>query len=198
MAMKATQRAQSTGFSQAKLTFDHSIKDAEQLLDHCESLGDPLPQNAEVFKRAGLVMALTAWETYIEDRVVEGVRDRVGQDRSYAARFMIAKLKDELKRFHNPDSARTERLFRDYLAVDVTSHWKLQHLDSVQTAARLDVLLKKRGDAVHRSKTIPKGSPIAHLVKKDDLAKAIRFLKELVIATDKGLAIEATAAPPAP
>ena len=66
--------------SKAKSTFDISIKDAEELLAYCNSLGDPLPQKAEVFKRAGLVMALTAWETYVEDFIVEVVRQRVSQD----------------------------------------------------------------------------------------------------------------------
>lgn len=43
--------------SEAKLVFDKSIKDAEDLLEYCNSLGHPLPEKAEVFKRAGLVMA---------------------------------------------------------------------------------------------------------------------------------------------
>src|SRR3569833_2262812 len=62
--------------SKAHTTFDEAIRDAELLLQHCEGLGDPLPQDAEVFKRAGLVMAMTAWETYIEDRVREGLRSK--------------------------------------------------------------------------------------------------------------------------
>ena len=54
------------------------MADAEELLAHCNSMGHPLPQKAEVFKRAGLVMALTTWETYVEDRVLEGVKRRSG------------------------------------------------------------------------------------------------------------------------
>jgi hypothetical protein len=33
--------------SQAREAFDHSIKDAQQLLDHRKSLGHPLPHTAE-------------------------------------------------------------------------------------------------------------------------------------------------------
>jgi hypothetical protein len=40
---------------------------------------------------------------------------------------------------------------------------------------------------VHRSRTLQPGSPTAHAVKKDDLEKAIRFIKDLVTATEKGL-----------
>lgn len=88
--------------SKAKATFDGSIKDAEELLSHCNSLGHPLPQKAEVFKRAGLVLALTAWETYVEDRVIEAVHHRLPVDATHAERFMLAKLDEELRRFHNP------------------------------------------------------------------------------------------------
>ena len=52
--------------------FDVGIKDAEELLKHFDAINsNPPPDNAEVLKRAALVMAMTAWETYVEDRVVE-------------------------------------------------------------------------------------------------------------------------------
>jgi hypothetical protein len=183
--------------SQAREAFDRSIKDAEQLLDHCKSLGHPLPHTAEVFKRAGLVMAMTAWETYVEDRVMEGVRERTGQDASHAAAFMLGRLDEELKRLHNPTSQKTQRLFCDYLGVDVTTHWHWQHFEPEQASDRLDILLKKRGDAVHRSTAHSDGPSKPHLVTKDELEKAIRFLKELVTATDRALATKPRATAPA-
>ena len=198
MATKAKQQAKPPEFSRAKLTFDHSIKDAEQLLNHCESLGDPLPQNAEVFKRAGLVMALTAWETYVEDRVQEAVVERFSQHEGQPAAFMRAKLEEELKRFHNPNSEKTRDLFQDYVGVDVTRGWKLQHLDVAGATSKLDTLMKKRGDAVHRAKVVSIGRPAAHLVRKDELESAIRFLKELVVATDRAVALSPPAAARAP
>lgn len=188
MATKPNCDVPSNGFSRAKLDFDHSIGDAEQLLQHCEGMGDPLPQNADVFKRAGLVMALTAWETYVEDRVREGVAESIGQHDHHPARFMRSKLEEELRRFNNPNSEKTRELFRAYLAVDVTAGWKLQNFTPEEAAKRLDALTKKRGDAVHRAKVVSIDRPTAHLVKKEELEKAIRFLKELVIATDRALA----------
>lgn len=198
MATKATAQAQPARFSRAKTTFDHSIKDAEQLLEHCESLGHPLPQNAEVFKRAGLVMALTAWETYVEDRVREAVVERFGRDEGQPAQFMRAKLEDELKRFHNPNSEKTGNLFRDYVGLDVTERWKLQHCSAAEAQKKLDELMKKRGDAVHRAKVVSLGAPTAHLVRKEDLEKAIRFLKELVVVTDRALTLSPSPAAPSP
>lgn len=54
---------------------------------------------------------------------------------------------------------------------------------------KLDELLGIRGDIVHRSKEPDDGGPSkAHPVKREDLAKAIRFLKGLVDATEKAFA----------
>jgi hypothetical protein len=49
----------------------------------------------------------------------------------------------------------------------------------------LNSLIGKRGDAVHRSKPIVAGNPPPHLIRRDELEKAIRFLKLLVDATDR-------------
>ena len=55
-------------------TFEHAIQDAIDLLNQFDSLNrQPPPPEAEVLKRASLVMALAALETYVEDRVKEAV-----------------------------------------------------------------------------------------------------------------------------
>ena len=60
--------------SKASDTFAQSILDAENLLAHFNSLNThPPPEENEVLKRAGLIMAMTASETYVEDRVQEVV-----------------------------------------------------------------------------------------------------------------------------
>ena len=169
--------------SKAKLTFDTSIKDSEVLLAHCNSLGHPLPQTAEVFKRAGLVMALTAWETYVEDRILEGVKECVSEVATHAEKFMLAKLDEELKRFNTPAAEKTRKLFLDYLEIDVTIAWHWNGFDVQKAKEKLDALVKKRGDAVHRAKVVS-AVPAPHLVTKDDLEKAIRFFKQLVLATE--------------
>ena len=52
----------------------------------------------------------------------------------------------------------------------------------------LNELLSKRGDAVHRSRPVASGLSAPHLIKRDELDKAIKFLKALVEATDRVLA----------
>jgi RiboL-PSP-HEPN len=175
--------------SKAKTAFEGSIKDAEDLLNHFDSIPKPPPENAEVLKRAGLVMALTAWETYVEDRVREEVQARLrAVNGSYVGKFVTGRLEDELRRFHNPNTDKTKKLFSDFLEVDVTAEWEWQHFDPPKVKKTLDELIAKRGDAVHRSKPSATGAPPApHLVKREDLEKSIRFLKCLVEATDRAL-----------
>lgn len=176
--------------SKARERFDVSIQDAEDLLGHFDNQLRPLQPNAEVLKRAGLVMALTAWETYVEDLIEEVVMGgNPHADAGHAERFMQARLGEELKRFHNPASDKTRKLFVDYAGVDVTKQWKWPGYEPASAKKKLDELLGIRGDIVHRSKAPDDGGPSkAHPVKREDLAKAIRFLKGLVDATEKAFA----------
>lgn len=178
--------------SKALVSFEGSIRDAEDLLAHFDAMPKPPPANAEVLKRAGLVMALTAWETYVEDRVREEVDRRLlVVSGSYVGKFVASRLEEELKRFHNPTSEKTKKLFHDFLEVDVVSGWEWANYDSAKAKKTLDELIAKRGDAVHRSKSQAAGAPPPpHLIKREELEKAIRFLKALVQATDKVLVEE--------
>jgi hypothetical protein len=109
--------------SEASDSFIHSIKDAENLLRHFNALNTkPPPPELEVLKRAGLIMAMTAWETYVEDRVQEASARRLAElaDREIAS-FVESKLDDEIKRLHNPDYQKTVQLFREYAGVDLTA-----------------------------------------------------------------------------
>lgn len=176
--------------SEAKASFEFGIKDSEDLLAHFDAINSqPPPENAEVLKRAALVMALTAWETYVEDRVEEALTKKLAVvSGSYAGNFILKKLATDLKTFHNPDSNKTRRLFLEYLEVDVTEGWTWANTDPAKTKKTLDAWLKKRGDAVHRAKKPNNGSPTKHLVKREELVKVIRFIKELVTATENHLA----------
>jgi len=175
--------------SKSAEVFKGSIKDAEDLLSHFDSLPKPPPDNAEVLKRASLVMALTAWETYVEDRVREELNSRLRViNGSPVGKFVLGRLEEELKRFHNPTSEKTRKLFQDFLEVDVWSSWEWQHFDSSKVKKTLDDLIAKRGDAVHRSRPQQNGTPpMPHLVKREDMERHIKFLKALVEATDKAL-----------
>jgi hypothetical protein len=175
--------------SKSKTTFESSIKDAEELLSHFDAINKkPPPENAEVLKRAGLIMALTAWETYVEDRITEEMESRLKVvNGSYLGHFVNGRLKEELKRFHNPNTEKTKRIFLEYTGIDVTAKWEWQNFDAPKAKKTLDELIAKRGDAVHRSKSTTSGSPAPHLIKREELEKAIKFLKNLVESNDLAL-----------
>lgn len=172
--------------SVAYKNFEFSIKDAEELLGHFDAINvNPPPPNAEVLKRAGLVMALTAWETYVEDRLVEEMKKRLNVvSGSYIGEFVNRKLNQDLKSFHNPNAEKTKRLFNEYLNIDVTLGWQWTNFDAEKAQKTLNQWIVKRGDAVHRSKPLTTGQSAPHLIKRDELEKAVRFIKELVKATD--------------
>jgi hypothetical protein len=172
--------------SRAIQNFEYSIRDAEELLGHFDALNcSPPPPNAEVLKRAGLVMALTAWETYVEDRLVEEMNKKLSVVAgSYVGDFVLKKLHHDLRQFHNASSEKTKRIFQEYLGLDVTEGWTWANYDPEKARATLNGWIGKRGDAVHRSKPVNNGAPVAHLIKRDELEKVIRFIRDLVRATD--------------
>lgn len=175
--------------SRASDTFAQSILDAENLLKHFNTLNTkPPPPEIEVLKRAGLIMALTAWETYVEDRVLESAAERLRSlTDSSITEFVQSRLDEEIKRLHNPTSDKAIQLFRDYAGVDLTDKWAWNNNDQKSVRDRLNQYIKLRGDVVHRSRTITPGPPQAHPVTKEDLERAIRFLKMLVQATENAL-----------
>lgn len=175
--------------SKASDTFSQSIQDAENLLTHFNALNTkPPPPELEVLKRAGLVMAMTAWETYVEDRVLESTADRLRtlDDQSIIA-LVQSKLDEEIKRLHNPTAEKTAQLFLDYAGTDVSEFWEWNQHDPKTVRARLNEYIRRRGDVVHRSRALGAGSPRRHPVTKQDLEKAIRFLKNLVRVTEGAL-----------
>ena len=171
--------------SKASDGFAYSIKDSENLLLHFNALNTkPPPPEIEVLKRAGLIMAMTAWETYVEDRLIEAADERLRSlGNRPVAKLVKSKLAEEIKRLNNPDSSRAIQLFRDYAGVDLSSTWFWNDVDHKTVKNRLNNYLKLRGDIVHRSKP---DTATSHPVKKVDLEKAISFLKLLVDATERG------------
>jgi hypothetical protein len=175
--------------SKSSDAFAESILDAENLLKHFNTLNDhPPPPELEVLKRAGLVMAMTAWETYVEDRVEETLAIRLnGVADGSIVNFIESRLAEAIKRLHNPDTKKTIKLFRDFANVDLESSWNWNGLDFKTVRERLDGYIKLRGDVVHRSRPSCQSASKRHPVKKEDLEKAISFLKNLVEATENGL-----------
>jgi len=169
--------------TEAAKSFELAIKDAEDLLLRFdEEVGSELEKNSEALKRAGMVMALAAWETYVKDRFKEEIATWLyAVNGSQLGNFVQRRVDEDLKRFFNPNSARTKLLFKSYFEIDITASWKWDNYHPPQARKVLNELISKRGDAAHQAKTCSKQ---AHLIKRDELDKAIRFLKGLVRATD--------------
>jgi hypothetical protein len=176
--------------SRALETFNESIKDAEELLYHFDHIRGENKQtkpdeNTEVLKRSGLIMAVAAWETYIEDRLREIIEGHLsGLHNSVLAKIVKDKLEEDLKRFNTPNSNNTKRIFETYTNNDITANWSWNNVSPKDAQQKLNQFIVKRGEAAHRSKT--RGDSTApHLITKDELRSAIHFFKELAKATDK-------------
>ena len=175
--------------SQAFQAFEHAILDAVDLLNHFDALNSNRPPpEIEVLKRASLVMALAALETYFEDRLIEAVEKVANGPNSepHLAQFFRESLSNDLKIFHTPSTDRVRPIFKKYLSLDITEAWSWNNCEPAQARIELNALAKKRGDVAHRSwrPVSGEGQPAAHAVKRDDLRRNIHFIKQLAAATD--------------
>ena len=175
--------------SKALATFEQAIRDAEHLLEHFDKLNTkPPPPENEVLKRAGLILAMTAWETFVEDSLVEVLEHRLQDCSDTAIADLVrAKLRQEISRLHNPTGEKVTEMLRHYAGVDVSKHWKWNGVDADAAKKRLNEYLKLRGDVAHRAWVVREGQTQQHPVKREDLERAIRFLRRLVAATDSAL-----------
>jgi hypothetical protein len=174
--------------SAALQKFEHAIQDSVELLNHFDNLNKepPPPPEAEVLKRASLVMALAALEIYIEDRVTEAT-DSVagtGQEVGQLAAFYKSSLENDLKSFHTPSTDRIKAIFEKYLSINVIEGWSWNNYDPIRARKELNRIVKKRGDIAHRSLRPVAGQTNSHAVTRDELRKIIRFIRDLVNATD--------------
>ncbi|WP_254788214.1 HEPN domain-containing protein [Vibrio rotiferianus] len=104
---------------------------------------------------------------------------------SQLGRIVENRLEEHLKYFNNPGSRKTKALFEEFFGIDVTEAWVWNNFQTADEArAQLNKWLKKRGEAVHRAQT---DITEAHIVKREELNKCIRFFRELVLATDSKL-----------
>lgn len=177
--------------SQAYRDFQHCIKDAQDLLDHYDKLNaeSSPPPVAEVLKRTSLVMALTALETYIEDRMLEAAGRVVGVDKDAGrlANYYRKSLEQNLNQFHSPSVERIRKLFKTFLDLDVTEGWTWNNYSPERSRAELDKINLKRGRIAHRSNRPGADSSKRHAVTREDLKKHIRFVRDLVDATERFL-----------
>ena len=113
--------------SQAYRDFEHGIQDAQDLLDHYDQLNAESrpPPVAEVLKRTSLVMAPTAFKTYIKDRMIEAAGRVAGvdPDAGRLTKYYRNSLQQHLKQFHARSVERICRLFKTFLDIDVTDRF---------------------------------------------------------------------------
>lgn len=169
-------------------SFNLSIQDAEAILEFYDELNQQKQrlERLEVLKRAGLIVAISAWETYVECRIEESVSDMLSSSpQSKANKFMLSKLVQELKRFNSPNSEKTQRLFSDFLGINIYDFWEWNSFKLIDVRSKLDNLVSKRGDAAHQGRTPNEGQKQPDLIKIEELRKSINFLKSLVLATEK-------------
>ena len=159
--------------------FRKGISDAESILTiyDChnqnsnqikEFYPDGMP-NIDVLKRACVVMAFTAFESFFENLVTE-INNKQVYD------FSNEKRNKLLERFHNPTSKNIVELYKSWFGIEnclKTISFDGQNAENI--CNRLDEYLKIRGQIVHVQKMDSSKEDVA---KKENVTKILYFLKK--------------------
>lgn len=176
--------------SQAAPRFEQAIQEAENLLLcfdrlNLQSAGTEL----EVLKRAGLLMAMTAWQNYVEDRLQEAVNARWAEAADDGlARFVQSGLDEAIGYPQAPSAEKTLQMFRELARRDLLPHWHWDGVDAQAAGEKLNGYLVLQGNVQRRRPVHVEGPARAHPVARDDLQGALHFLRALVEATERALA----------
>lgn len=172
--------------SKAYEAFSVAMADVEEIIEIYDLVNRDHPEKQpEALKRSALIMALTVWETYIEDRFRELVDSYlIGVKGSPVQHYIDGKVANDLRYFHTPNSRNIKKLFEPILGVDITDQWEWENFEPKRAREKLDDYIRLRGDVVHRAVTDKQSG---HPVKKDELQKCVRFLKSLTNTTEESL-----------
>jgi len=207
--------------SRAYSNFVWAIKDVGRLIklyntNFSVSTDDAL-REIGVLKRATIVMAVTCWETYIEDmlneefqyclQMAKSPRDVQSafnaaanqwlQSRSQSAvkdmqewtgdawkSVVLKYFKKDIRNLSSPSSTRVQKLSTRYLNIDATSFWHWRGVSQEVACSRLDALIKRRGDLVHRARDI---FQLAQRPTKREALASVNLVSQLADCTKSGL-----------
>ena len=172
--------------TEALKNFHRALSEARELFECYNTLnGHPDLVPPDAIKKASLIMALTSWETYVEDVATELFHQKFSFVKgSMIGNFAEKQFSERLRFFHNPNSKKTKHLFEEFFDIDVTEYWQWENVYPKDAREQLNRWIVKRGEAVHRV-NVDNSQP--QVINKADLSKCIRFIDELAKATDKAL-----------
>lgn len=207
--------------SYAASNFHFAIREVRNILELCTNdvaaaAGKGLTEIG-VLKRASLILAVTTWETYIEDVLRERFEHRLGHastPRSLRSTFnsvahrwlsktpkptelydwtgerwkriLQAAFEEEIASLNSPTSNTIRRLSKRYLDIDVTQYWKWPGVSCQKACVRLDDLIIRRGELVHRAKDF---FQTATAPRKREASSAIDLVSRLVRCTNSCLGV---------
>lgn len=154
--------------------------------------------NQEALYRAGVVMTMAAWESYVEDLLIEGftaISPPTGAASGALSTWKLAQISaiSAAKKFNTPNAKNVTELFQQHLGIDVASSWAVTASKKTYTSSdsqtRLNNWLDIRHKIAHGGALptnlawikSPTGTPRLTLALMND---ARHFTHELAKATD--------------
>lgn len=161
------------------------LKDADALDDVRSYLGGntiPSPQQLEALSRAVVVLSVSAWESYVEELVVEAVAAMRPVGGTLGAWSVhAAAMRGQASRFHTPSPDKVKESLSDALGLtDIRPAWVWPGQTAEQSQQELSRTLHLRHQIAHGTNPRP-------VVQPQFSSGLPQFFRNLGLATDRAV-----------
>ena len=176
--------------SKALKNFEKDIKDVKSLKDlaSMQNKSDKeIDHRINAIYRSAFILAFTAWETFIYERIKQPWKDPEDSPNSIAVRFYAQEINQELQQYTTPRADRIKNLTVKFWGFDLTKEWSTKGKNSEQTSKKLNEIASFRGELAHNSVTALRKKQKS-LSGPRILNTCVEFLEELTLSTEECLA----------
>ena len=176
--------------SKALKNFEKDIKDVKSLKDlaSMQNKSDKeIDHRINAIYRSAFILAFTAWETFIYERIKQPWRDSEDCPNAIALQFYTKEIERELQQYTTPRADRIKNLTIKFWGFDLTKEWSTKGKNPEQTSEELNKIASFRGELAHNSATALRKQQKS-LSGPKILDACVKFLEELTLSTEKCLA----------
>ena len=176
--------------SKALKNFEKDIKDVKSLTDLSFGLDNSVDKEDKhrfnAIYRSAYILAFTAWETFIYERIKQPWSDTEERANSIAAQFYTKEVDRELLQYATPRAERIKNLTSKFWGFDLTNKWMVKGKDPEQTSEELNKIASFRGVLAHNSITALRKQQKSQS-GPTILDDCVKFLEELAQSTENCL-----------
>ena len=158
--------------------FEIDLEEAKTLLDTARNVAAGMQQS--VLLRAGVILAITAWDVFVKD-ALRTLFDERKVDAGSWQPYIQGRFENEMLRLNTPNLDNIKPILKNFCNIDTIGTWASPIMSDKMVKDTLDYYIQLRGHLTHRGKHSKQAQ-----VTIAELLDMIAFLEALsVVVADR-------------